>query len=513
MKIERTRNAQRNLIYGVILKIYQLIVPFVMRTIMIYQMGIEYAGLNNLFVSIFQVLNLAELGIGAALTCSMYKPIAENDNPKICALLKLYKKCFNYIGMFVFTVGILCVPFLKFLINGNVPDNLNLYILYFMYLCNTVLSYWLFSYKKSLIFAHQRNDINSKILIVSQTVQYFLQIFVLLKLKNYYLYLLSAIFGQILNNLLSAHIVNKIYPKYYPSGELDVVTLNDIKRKVQGLVTNKLGGVILRSADSIVISSFLGLTILAIYQNYYFILTAIIGIISIIFEGCIAGIGNSLVIEGMEKNYYDLRSMTFLTGWILCFCCCSFLVFYQPFITVWVGKQYLMNFSLVISLVVYFFIYEIDTLISTFKDAAGIWYTDRYRPLCTAIVNLILNIILVQKFGLYGILWGTVLSFVLLGLPWLIYNVFSTIFTKKYIKDYLLYLLKISLITLLCSFLSVTIANNINGISFISFVFRFFIVAIVPNIIFMCLYRNSKEYMRIRNMFLIFINKLNKKIM
>lgn len=91
MKIERTKNATRNIIFGVILKAYQIIIPFLMRTAMIYFMGVQYLGLNSLFTSILQVLNLAELGVGSAMIYSMYKPIAEDDNIAICALMNLYK--------------------------------------------------------------------------------------------------------------------------------------------------------------------------------------------------------------------------------------------------------------------------------------------------------------------------------------------------------------------------------------------------------------------------------------
>lgn len=63
MKIERTKNASRNILFGIILKIYQIAVPFLMRTAMIYFMGVQYLGLNSLFTSVLQVLNLAELGV------------------------------------------------------------------------------------------------------------------------------------------------------------------------------------------------------------------------------------------------------------------------------------------------------------------------------------------------------------------------------------------------------------------------------------------------------------------
>lgn len=496
MRIERTKNAGRNVMFGTILKIYQIIIPFVMRTIMIHKLGIEYAGLNNLFTSIFQVLNLAELGIGAALTCSMYKPIAEDDTEQICALLKLYKSCFDIIGAIILGLGIICVPFLPHLINGNIPDNLNVYVLYVLYLCNTVLSYWLFSYKKSLIFAHQRIDLNSKVLLLTNTMQYIGQAFVLFVIKDYYLYLLVAIICQLLNNVISAKIVDKTYPKYKPRGRLSKEVTGDIKKKVQGLITNKMGGVILKSADSIVISAFLGLTILAVYQNYYFVLTAVISIIAVIFDACVAGIGNSLVTENSDKNYTDFCTMTLLICWITSICCCCFLLLFQPFITLWVGEQYLMGYPLVVCMVVYFFVYEIDSLIGTFKDAAGIWYSDRYRPLITALVNLCMNIVLVQVIGIYGVLLSTIISMVFIGIPWLLHNVFSSLFNNQSLKQYILLLLKFVILTVISCIISVALVSFIKVGVVATFVIRIVIAIIIPNIILIPFFIKSDEFHR-----------------
>ena len=99
MKIERTKNAARNMLFGTITRTYQIIIPFLMRTAMTYFMGVRYLGLNSLFISILQVLNLAELGVGSAMIYSMYRPIAEDDQEKICALMRLYKKYYRVIGV------------------------------------------------------------------------------------------------------------------------------------------------------------------------------------------------------------------------------------------------------------------------------------------------------------------------------------------------------------------------------------------------------------------------------
>ena len=171
-KIERTKNASRNIFFGVILKIYQILVPFLMRTAMIYLMGVQYLGLNSLFTSVLQVLNLAELGVGSAMVYSMYKPIAEDDDTTICALMKLYRTYYRVIGLVIAVVGCALTPFIPHLIKSDVPAGINVYILYLLNLGATVLSYWLFAYKNSILQAHQRADVVSKVAIITNTIQY-----------------------------------------------------------------------------------------------------------------------------------------------------------------------------------------------------------------------------------------------------------------------------------------------------------------------------------------------------
>ena len=218
---DRTKNATRNIVFGVIQRMYQMIVPFLMRTAMIYFMGVQYVGLNSLFTSILQVLNLAELGVGSAMVYSMYKPIAENDQETICALMKLYKIYYRVIGAFIAIVGLFATPIIPYFISGSIPGNLDLHILYLLNLLATVFSYWLFAYKNSLLMAHQRTDVTSKVSIlvgIGQCCVQFLSIYIF---KNYYLYLITAIISQIANNIITAVIVSKMYPDYLPKGSLD----------------------------------------------------------------------------------------------------------------------------------------------------------------------------------------------------------------------------------------------------------------------------------------------------
>lgn len=494
MKINRTKNAARNMVYGIVLKLYQIIVPFLMRTAMIYFMGVQYLGLNSLFTSILQVLNLVELGVGSAMVYSMYRPIAEDNKEEICALMRLYRLYYRIIGMAIGILGIMVLPFLPYLIEGEIPNDVNIYILYLLNLGSTVLSYWLFAYRNCLLNAHQRNDVINKIMMATTTVQYALQLIVLCFLKDYYLYLIILLVTQAANNIITAIITMKMYPNYRPGNKLSSNTIKKINRRIKDLFTAKIGGVVVNSVDTLVISAFLGLELLAIYQNYFYILNSIAGFITIIFSACTAGIGNSLVIESKEKNFQDLNKFTFIISWIAGFCTCCLLCLYQPFMKLWVGDKLMLEYAAVICLCIYFYIMQINALLNLYKDAAGIWHKDRFRPLVTAIANLCMNLIMVQFWGIYGIILSTVLSALVVGMPWLLNNLFSTLFPRNYLKVYLkstlFYVVVTIVICMLTSFVCGII--TINGVA--ELLIKAIICCVVPNLFFLVVYHNRNEF-------------------
>lgn len=501
MKIERTKNASRNIIFGIILKLYQIVVPFLMRTAMIYFMGVQYLGLNSLFTSILQVLNLTELGVGSAMVYSMYKPIAADDTQTICALMKLYRLYYRVIGTVIAIIGVIVTPFIPYLVKNDLPAGLNIYVLYLLNLAATVLSYWLFAYKNALFQAHQRVDITSKITIVTNTFQYAVQLVIIIFIKDYYLYVLVTLFTQALTNIITAIFAAKQYPNYKPKGKLNNQFVKGINQRIRDLFTAKLGGVIVNSADTVVISAFLGLTMLAIYQNYYFILTSIIGFVTILFQSSTAGIGNSIIVESKEKNFNDLKKFTFMIAWISGFCTCCFLCLYQPFMQIWVGEDLMLGFSAVICFCVYFFVYEINQLLNTYKDAAGIWHEDRFRPLVTAGTNLIMNLIMVQFWGIYGVLLSTVLSTLFVGMPWLLHNLFTVLFTKKELPIYLKKLVWYAAIVLFSCLVCLFSCYFISFSPWVTLIIRAVICCIIPNLIYFIAYRNTPEFKQCLQLF------------
>ncbi len=497
--MNRKKNATRNIIFGTCLKLYQIVVPFLMRTIMIYFMGVQYLGLNSLFTSVLQVLNLAELGVGSAMVYSMYKPVAEHDNNTICALMGLYRKYYRIIGMVVLAAGCVIIPFVPHLIKSDVPEGINIYVLYVMNLLATVFTYWLYAYKNSILQAYQRNDIVSKVTIITDTIKYILQIFTIVFLKNYYMYVLVLILLQIASNIITAAVVTRMYPEYRCKGSLPKEEVAQINSRIRDLFTSKVGAVIVNSADTVVISAFLGLTVLAIYQNYFFIISSVIAFIAVVFNSCTAGIGNSIIVETKEKNYNDFKKFTFLIAWIAGFCTVCIVCLMQPFMNIWMNgnEKLMLGMSEVVCFCIYFFVYEIQQLLLTYKDAAGMWHEDKYRPLVTALTNLALNIIMVQFFGLYGVLLSTVISIIFIGMPWLFYNLFTVLFKRNAAK-YVIRVVYYTVITSVISIITYSVCSLVPFTGIAELIVKLIICIIVPNLLFFATLFKFEEFGQVK---------------
>lgn len=237
--MSRTENTRRSIAWGMLQKVLGILLPFATRTVLIRTMGMEYVGLGSLFSSLLQVLSFAELGIGSAMVFSMYEPMAKNDTPRICALLNLYRKCYLIIGIIIVTLAAVMLPLLPYLIEGDVPTDINIYILFGIYVLNNAAGYFLFTYKQSLFIADQRVDIINKITLVFNVISNLLQIILLLSVKNYYAYILILPAITCVTNFTFAILTKRMYPNYICKGRAEKEELQSIKKRLAVLCFRK----------------------------------------------------------------------------------------------------------------------------------------------------------------------------------------------------------------------------------------------------------------------------------
>lgn len=431
MSDSRTKNSIRNVFFGVGMKISSLLMTFVIRTIIVRVLGAEYAGLNSLFNAILNFLSLTELGFGSALVFSMYEPVAHRNHQKICELLNFYKKAYYVIGTCILVIGISIMPFLPKLVNGSYPNDINIYYLYVIYLFNTVISYFLFAYRGSLLVAFQRNDIQSKIMLVTYTLTSLIQICVLILFKNYYIYIIFNPIYTIAQNVLIGWMSKKLYPEIKCVGSISAEEKKVLFSKTIALTGHKIGGTIAGSLDSIVISSMLGLLAVGMYGNYYTILAALMGFINIGMQAVLPSIGNHLVDANNEEKYTVFKTLNFLFVWVVGWATTCLLVLFQDFIETWLGQSMVLSNIDMIWFCVYFYAWQFRVLGCNYKDAAGIWTEDVAKPYVGSIVNVTLNILLVKRFGISGALISTIICMIFIYFPWETKVLFKNVFQRN----------------------------------------------------------------------------------
>lgn len=407
---ERVKNTKRNIVSGLINRIISILLPFLIRTAILYILGAQYMGLNSLFTSVLQVLNLAELGFSSAIVFSMYKPIADNDTEMICALMNYYKKVYSCIGTGILVVGLAIVPVITKLINGSWPSDINIYLLYLIYLFNTVLSYFLYAYKSALLNAVQRIDIVSKVQLITLSGQYILQLLALILFKNYYCYILITPISTIACNLITAKYADRLFPEYQCKGKLDDKSKKSIYKQISGLMLSKLSDTSRNSFDSIVLSTMFGLTTVAIYNNYYYIYNALYGIMLTITQAMQASVGNSIAAENVDKNYVDLRKFSFLFAGITSVCVVCMLCIYQPFMKLWAGNDMLLSNANMILFCLYFYLINMNNSRNLYFSGNGLWWKAKTTFIAEAVGNLVLNITLGIVFGITGVLLATIFT-------------------------------------------------------------------------------------------------------
>lgn len=456
--MSKIKNATNGVFAGIINNMLGIVLPFISRTILINQLGIEYVGLGSLFTSVLQVLSLSELGFGAAVSYSLYKPISEKNTAKVNAILNLYRRIYIIIGFIILLLAVTLFPFLGHLVAGNVPSGISINVLYFIYVTNTVISYFFFAYKKILLSANQRYDIEVSIASAVLIIQYILQIILLLLFKNYYIYVLVIPFMTFVGNIVAYIIVNKKFYGYKCEGTLSKTEITDIAKLTIGSFFSKVGSTVYLSVDNIVISGFLGLTVLGVYNNYYYVISSLIALFAVIHNTLRPILGNAIVTSEKTKIWKEFNLINTGYMFLVIICCSCCLSLFQDFELVWGGGQNILSIDIVVLLVIYFYIGRFVCPLTLYQEAAGLMWQAKFIPLVAAIVNLMVNIILVRIIGLPGILISSIVSSVCISFPGYFKVIFKCLFNSEkkwvYIRSMTVFTIQCIIVCVCCYLLT-----------------------------------------------------------
>ncbi|WP_455655809.1 lipopolysaccharide biosynthesis protein [Phascolarctobacterium sp.] len=494
----RITQASKNIKYSIIAYSVNVVLKFMVRWFFIKSLSLEYLGINGLFTNLLSMLSLIELGIGPAIVYSLYKPLAEKDIKAVKSLMTLLQKIYILVGAFIIIAGICIIPWLNWFIKSNTIVGIKYF--YVIFLLNTGISYF-YSYKRNLLIADQKQYINSSCQMGGQIVLALLQIFVLIFYPKYWLYILLMPLVTILENIIVSKKVDKFYPYIRSKDEMSLNS--DIKeciiRNVKALFVHKIGAIAVFSTSNIILSKFVGLVAVGLYNNYYLIINTANSFVGQFITSITAGIGNLIVSENNEKKVKIFRVTEFMIAWQAMSISCSFYVLLNILIELWLGKQFLFDIFIVKWFIINFYIMYMRKAVLAFRDASGLYWNDRYKPLALTVINIVASVYLTIHYGVVGVIWGGIISTLLTCFwvePYVLFRNSIEIKLKDYFKDYFKY----AVVTLLTAFFSKWLYNQLfSEITIINFVLGVVLCLVVTNAVWILVFRKREEMVYLRN--------------
>ncbi len=461
----RTYNLIINSMYGIGASCITIFLNFFVRILLVKQLGEEINGLHNLFQSIINVITLMELGISSAMIIHLYEPMKTKDYKMIQGIMGFYKKVYSYIALIFATV---CVFLSIFLLDNIVTTTIDMRLVrtyFILFMASFVMNYLTY-YKRSLLFAEQRNRISIGVTAVCEVVFRSLQILLLTIFHQYFIFLLLTIFEKMVSNIICSIYVDKHHP-YLKNGKIELAKENKtaIFNTVKPLMLNQMANIVQQSAKSILISLLLGnISIVGYYGNYQLVISMVEMIYSQFGGAFTSGFGN-LAVDGDKKCMARAyRNSAFVLNWIACILCAGFLVCMQDFITVVFGGSFVLETTSVIALTLSMMIYLLNIPIISIQNAMGLHRLDVVYMVIQAILAIVLGYSGGKIFGMPGIFIG-------LLIPVIIFTFIGKgVVITKYAFDYnapqyltfagieLFKIIIVSIITMItCSYISIKI--------------------------------------------------------
>lgn len=414
----RTYNSISNSIYGILCSAVTVFLNFFVRIILVRELGEEINGLHNLFQSITSVMLLMEMGISSAMIIHLYAPIKNHDVMEIKGIMHFYKKVYTNLAIIFTTVSILVSIFLvDRLVTSSLP--VNTIRVYFVLFTLSFSVNYLTQYKRSILFAEQKNRISVGITTVCEIVFRSLQIALLLVWHQYLIFLIITIIEKLVANILAIHYVNKHHP-YLNEGktiELPKEKKNAIFNTVKPLMVFQIANTVQNAAKGILISILLGNVAIVGYYGNYQLVISMVEMIYTQFGGAFTTSFGNLSVDGTanDKRRVYFKS-AYIMNWVAAIMCAGFMACIQDFIYLIFGEHFVIGFASVVVLTINMMVYLLNIPIISIQNAMGLHRLDANWMIIQTILAVTLGYIGGVYWGMTGIFLGLLIPLVLFTL-------------------------------------------------------------------------------------------------
>ncbi len=408
-------NARVNLIFYFL----TLALSFFSRKIFLDTLGADFVGLTGTLQNLLGFLNLAELGIGSAIGYVLYKPLFDHDETKINEIISVFGYLYHWIGKIILIAGCILACFLPLIFPNTEFDLGLIFFAYFSFLASSLIGYFA-NYKQTLLGADQKNYVVTAYFQTATIIKTIIQMALAYYTGNYYLWVIVELSFGIIYSFILNWKINQVYPwlrSEVSQGRILFKKYPEVMKYTKQLFVHKFTTFIQFQTTPFLIYAFVSLQTVAFYGNYTIITDKLSVFIGNLLGSTGAGVGN-LIAEGdrnkIMKVFWELLAIRFWFASIFIFALYFLL---EPFIILWLGKQYILDKSILIILLCNVFIMQTRGVTDQFLYGYGL-FRDVWAPIAEAVIYLVVALIAGSCLGLKGVLLGGIISMLIIVCGW-----------------------------------------------------------------------------------------------
>ena len=406
----RTQKALKNVLTSIGSFALILLLGLVVRRLLLHRFETELVGYDALLSNIFDLIAIADLGVDGLFSFRLYRAFAEDDHDRISKLLSMYRKLFLFMGA---VVGLVCLVFF-FCLPYIFYEKVSLWgyfrLMYILYSVSAVSSY-LLNYWRALLLAGQLEYKCVRIETTASVINLIAKTVVLWTIQSYLLYLVINTATTIIKRVLVGLTAKKEY-SYVKSVPVPWSELRaeGFTEDIRNLFPIKFAKVVNYSTDSLLITMLINATTTGLYSNYVLIGNYALDVFRRILSPLQASVADLVYKKTKDEALSFYKTMELICFFFATMVFSGFIMVFQNAIAVFFGARYWLPMSFVFFYAVLGYIDIRLCATAIFRGCFGEFQTERRFTVMGAAINLAASIVLLQVWGVAGVMLGTAIA-------------------------------------------------------------------------------------------------------
>lgn len=430
----------KNAGFGILAQLLTIAIGIIIPRLVLINLGSESNGLLSSVGNILTYMSLLEAGVGTATLQALYKPCAINDQLSVNRIMAATDYFYRRTGKVYLLIVLVITVVYTFVVKTDL-SRLDVFIVVLLSGLSGVISYFFQGKFKIFLSAEGKSYINTNIVTIVHVAASFMKAFLLYAGFGVVAVQISAFTFNLIQMLLY-----QIYMKrHYSWLNMEVRPDFDAINQRNAVLVHQISGLIFSNTDVLLLTVFVGLKEVSVYSMYAMIYGMVKSMAVVLYESYTYALGQSF--NTNRKRFirmFDAYEVLTMMITFSLYCICRIMM--NPFLMLYTSGVHDIQYVdpyLPWLFAIFYLLHNGRISSSTVINIAQRFEETQWRSVLESIINVSVSVICVIRFGIYGVLMGTIAALLYRTNDMIIYA--SHILERSCLITYKRWILNISL--------------------------------------------------------------------